>query len=434
MGANLLPLYSWFRIIGWNPWHAFGLADTTGLALTNDCDSLVHRYAWQNSDAAGHIEIEEAIATAEARLGEYLGYNVAPQYAVKTIPWPRYHDASMMRWTAADTDGRRLNLALGEGYVQALGIEAHTAISLGAAVVYSDADGDGYQETFTVGPVATTVTDAAEVAAYIAAADRLTIEDEDSAIGPRWRIQPVRVTISGGLVTITGPRQVLVKPVRYEGVTNVGAGLSPANASTDFVTTLDVYRHYTNRDGTTSDTSQAVLVWETLPSSGCCGSVSISTAFSGSPFDPAAVANAIARVGIRDARRGLITPAEATYDAATGIWSSLNWTLCEEPDRVLVRFLSGYPLDSTGQMDKKWRTIVARMAAAELDKPLCGCSEANRRVAYWQFDLARTAGANDEQYGTTQAILECPFGTRRGQWYAWQQVSNLQTLRGFAVG
>jgi hypothetical protein len=54
---------------------------------------------------------------------------------------------------------------------------------------------------------------------------------------------------------------------------------------------------------------------------------------------------------------------------------------------------------------------------------------------HWQFDLARTGGADGESYGAiSQETVNNPFGTRRGAYYAWQQVGNLFQGRGFAVG
>lgn len=418
--------------MGWHPFHAFGVADTDLLAMSDSCNTLVHRYAYQNADAAGHVEIEQAIAEAERKLKDWLGYSVAPHYVSEVVPWSRLADG-MSRGGAYDADGRWLSVQLSEGYVQAVGVEALSVISAGAAVTYSDTDGDTIEDTFTIGPIATTVTDVDEIALYFASGDRFTGPDFESAVGERWRILPIVVTLSGGNVTIRGPKQLLVKPIKYEGVVNIGSGLLP-NLAGNFATVMDVYRRYTNRDGTTVATSQAVIEWETAPVIGCCGSVDVSTAYSGSPYDPAAVAQAAARVGLRDARRGIVTPAEAAYNTDTGIWSSLDWTVCAEPDRVLIRYLAGYPLDATGQMDAKWRRVVAYMAAAELDKTVCACDAANARISYWQFDLARTAGANDEQYGTTQQILDCPFGTRRGQVYAWRNVQQLRQLRGFAAG
>jgi hypothetical protein len=82
-------------------------------------------------------------------------------------------------------------------------------------------------------------------------------------------------------------------------------------------------------------------------------------------------------------------------------------------------------------MQHAWRVTVARLAAAELARPICACDEANREIFRWQFDLARTAGAGDEAYGAIAAgDLDNPFGTRRGHVYAWRQVKQLRQQLG----
>lgn len=415
----LLPLDNFRSILGFHPAHFWGVAGENELtAIRSNCPCLVRQYAWQLSDAVGRHEIAQAIETAEARLREWLGYSVAPRYTVETLAWPS-------PWPG---DGRWQTVQLSEGYVQAAGIESLAAIGAAAVVAYSDVDGDGLDETFTIS-AATTVTDVKEIAVYFAAADRFDGPDFTDDVGDRWRIQPISITIAGGTVTVKGSKWLLVKPILHEGFTNVGAnGLEPTTVG-NFVTTLDIYRRTTGADGTTAATSQGVIVWETEPHYSCCGNVSESSAYSGSPYDPAAVAQAVARVGIRDSEHGIVAPAEASYNTTTGIWSALDWTVCAWPDRVTVRTLSGYPLDADGQMARQWRTIVARLAAAELARPVCGCEEANRELYYWQFDLSRT-GASDELFAAP-ADLDNPFGSRRGHLYAWRQVKNLRQLRGF---
>lgn len=433
---NLLPLDTWRSIISFHPTHFWGVAgtQTEALAVDTGCESIVRQYAWQNSDAVGRQEIAQAIETAETRLREYLGFSVAPHYTTETVNWPRYLDLTLMQGGAIGADERRLSVQLSEGYIQGIGVEQLTALQAAAAITYSDSDGDGIDDLFTVTAAAPAdLTDIKEVALYFAAADRFSGADFADAIGDRWRIQPVTVTLSGGNVIVKGAKWLLVKPQKYEGFTNVGAsGLEPSTAA-NFATTLDLYRRTTNTNGMTTDTSQAVIIWETPPGDGCCNSPS--TAYSGSPYDPAAVALAVARVGIRDARLGIVLPAESAYDSTTGIWSSLDWSICRVPDRVLIRSYAGYPLDSSGQMDQKWRVVMARLAAAELAQPICGCADANRALAYWQFDLARTSGANDEAYGAVSTEdLDNPFGTRRGAVYAWRQVKHLRHMRGVVPG
>lgn len=419
---NLLPLDTWRQLMAFHPWHFWGLADTDKLRVSSACNGLVTEYGWQATDAASRSDIREAIATAEQRLLDYLRYAVAPRYVEATVPWPTYLDAMYHRHLAIGGDGRRLTVQLPEGQIQAIGVEQLTAEALAQAVTPSDPDGDGYDEQFRVGPIATTITDASQIAVYVAAGDRFDGPDFTSAVGDRWRIQPITITISGGMLTITGARWLLVPPIQYQGLTGIGSGLNPAAAA---VTTLDIYQRTTDTNGTTTDTSQATIVWDT--DLNCCDGA---TAL-GSPFDPAATGSAVGRVGLVDASNGIVAPAASAYDAGTGVWSSFDWTMCSEPARVIIRYLAGYPLASDGQMNRTWQVIVARLAAAELARPICACDEANRELYRWQFDLARTSGAGDEAYGAvSQEDLANPFGTRRGHVYAWRQVKNLRQLRG----
>ncbi len=431
---NLLPLATWLELMGFHPFHGFGIAGTGALKADTSCNMLLRRYAWQNSDAASHVEIQQAIETAETKLRQWLGYGVAPRYTSETAAWPPRADG-LLRWGAVGGDGRWLSVQLSEGEIRAVGVETLTAISTNVAVVYSDTDGDGIDDTFTV-TAATTATDTSQIAVYVSAADRFDGWGSTTATSDRWRLLPVQITISGGTVTVRGSKVLCVRPIKYEGVSNIGAnGLEPTDA-TNFVTTLDLYTRTTSGAGQTVTTSQVVITWETRPSHGwwcCCSACSTSGSdpFSGSAFDPAAVAQAVARVGVRDATLGLVTPAEAAYDSTTGVWSAFDWSVCDVPDRVTVRYLAGYPLAADGQMQEPFKTIVARLAAAELGRPVCGCEAANRELARWQFDLARSAGANDEAYGAvSQEDLANPFGTRRGHVHAWRQVKNLRHIHG----
>lgn len=424
---NLLPLENWRQILQFHPFHFWGLADSTLLKSYEGCSPLTRQYGWQNSDAASRTEIAAAIATAEERLFDKLGFWPAPAFIRETVLYPWQGQA----W------GRWGSVQLSAQHVQAIGVETWTAISAAAAVIYTDVDGDGYMDTFTVGPVATTVTDPDEIALYFAAADRFDGPDFSTDVGEHWRIAPVRVSLSGGNVTIKGPAWLLVKPVTYEGVTNIGAnGLAPAttvSTPAHFATTVDIYRHYADPTGTTAATAAATLIWETRPCHGawCCCDGCTNTTTQGSVNDPSGVATALARVGLRDPVHGIVSIGEATYNTTTGLWEASCCGSCDMPDRATIAYQAGIPLDSRSQMDPYWQTIVARFAAAELARPVCGCDDSNRELARWQLDLART-GASDELYGAiSQEDLNNPWGTRRGQVFAWRAVQNSLQLRGF---
>jgi hypothetical protein len=421
----LLPLETWRSIIGFHPWHLWQLANAT-IPLTSQCNDLIRQYAWQEADAAGRSEILEAIATAEQRLKDYLGYWPAPKYDEEEVQWEQFYQTGVDYIARAGVDGRWPGAALSSGYIQAIGTERLTAINATAAVTYSDLDGDGLDDTWTTGPIATTVTDVKKIAVYFAAADRW----DGSGVGDAWRIAPVQISISGGFVTVKGRRWQVVKPVKYEGANpgNTDGAFDP-DTDANFVTTVAVYERTTDPTGTTVDTAQAKFIWETRPWPfwACCGGASDNST------DPAATAEGIGRATIRDSVLGIVGIGAGVYNSTTSTWSSGNWAACYPPDRVMVRYYAGYPLDSSGQMASQWRTIVARLAAAELPKPRCDDGNGNRNLFHWQFDLARASGQLEEQYSVSPEDLNNPFGTRRGQVYAWKQVQNLKNMRGFSV-
>lgn len=427
---NLLSLEDWRRIMGLHPYYFYNL--TTGGVEpiypnnkpSSVCLSYVRKYAWQGADMLGREDIEQAIETAEKKLRDYLGFSIAPQYEAQTVPWPTFYDHTRTRFVNSDPTGHFIGVRLpNSGYTQALGVERLTLIgtvttlALGG-LVFSDADGDGLNDTFTI-TIATSVTDPDKLAVYFAAADRLDSE----AVDERWRIRPVKVSIAAGTATIKGRYWLLAKPIKYEGV--LAQPLDPT-VLTNFVDSLLVYERTTDPDGVTVDDAQATVIWETRPCGGwwCCGCASSGPSYlpPDSSHDPGAQGMAIARAGVRDAKMGSVIVGEAVLDVTTGVWSAMNWAACSsEPDRVTVRHYSGYPLEN-GNVSQRWQTIVARMAAAEMTKPICACDPANKQVHQWAFDLARTAGNNDERFAVSAADLDNPFGTRRGQVEAWKAV------------
>lgn len=421
----LLPLETWRKYFGYHPFHFWGLANET-VPVLSGCNAIVRQYAWQHVDAVGRSEIKQSIEAAEARLLEYLGYAVAPRYTSKTVPFPRYSNINLWRHgVMLGADGRMAPVELHDGYIQSVGVEVITSLG-DVGFVLSDRDGDGVDDTFTA-TVATTETDPGNLAVYFVAADRL----DSAPLGEDWRIEPVQISIAAGTATVIGRWYTLVKPVKYEGADPNSAPLDPSVAA-NFAAAITIATRTTLTQGQTVDNAQATLLWETLPCYGwwgCCDNLPV---YSGSENDPGAVGMSVARVGIRDAKAGVVLPGQAVYDTTSALWRAVDWGAFREPDRVTVRYLAGYPLENY-QVAKKWQTIIARMAAAELARPICACISANQELFHWQFDLSRAAGSNDEQYSIGPADLENPFGTRRGQVWAWKQVKNLTLGHGTLI-
>lgn len=432
-----LPLETFRELMGFNPFWFYGMADSSewlrpGAQVGNQgCRGVTKEFSWQDRDYAGRQDIREAISRAEQKMALQLRYWPAPKYFEDTVEWPRYYDNRFIRNMPADSDMRWLRVKVPNGWVQSAGVETRTAISIAKGVNYFDNDNDGYDDIAIIGPVATTVTDPKEIAVYFNASDRYGY---DNNLSEKWRIAPLRISISNGQLTLYGPAWMFVRPVLQSSVT--ARDIDPHENPSPFANTVDIYRRYTDGSSTDVNQSQGVVYWETRPNH-CgyclCGSCTNSSVVTGSPYDPAATSRAVARVGIRDSKSGSVTPAESLFDVTTGTWSSINWWVCEEPDRVTIRYLAGYPLDSDGQMNPRFRELVAILAAAELARPISGCSESNRILFYWQQDLAKT-GREDDLYATSADILDNPFGSRRGQVHVWREVVNLARGTGIRAG
>jgi len=416
----LLPLDTWRQDIGLNPWLFWGLADNNIIKDNAKCSGLLREYSWQGTDMAGRDDLRRAIERAEEMLFNLLNYRVAPQYIeTKPLPWPRFYEANMVRWQDMDATGRRVAMLAPEFHIQAMGIEQLTAIGLNTALVFSDEFNTGFDDTFTI-TLPTTVTDVSQIAVYFSAAERF----DDTRTIDRWRIEPLSITISGGNVTIIGRRWLIVRPILYEAPTL--NAINPTNAA-NFATTLDVYQRTTNGDGATTDTCQATLVYETSDCGGwgagfCCDPLNGST-------DPGTVGYVIARAGIRSRELGLITPAQAAYNASTGLWSS--GCCYVEPDRVILRYLAGYPLER-GQMAQRWKQATTMLAAAELKRRVVACRETNERLHDLQLDMALQS-TETERYQRSQADLDNPFGTRLGHIQAWKMANNNILRRGYSA-
>lgn len=420
----LLPLDTFRKTIAYHPWHFWGMSGTLA-PVTSSCNSVVRKYAWQTADASGRDDISESIDVAERKLLTQLGFSIAPHYVIETQRLPTYPDVRSSKIGYVNSAAQWMDIQLKEGYVQEIGAETRTLIGNvtrstpavpGDTLKFYDYDGDGLYETF-IATIATVVTDPNEIAVYFTAADRL----QGDPVSEAYRIAPVKVVIAAGTATITGNVWLLVKPILYEGVSPTG--LDPATL-TNFVSTLAVYRHYCDPTGITTGTAQAMLIWETepYPAWATCCNTNNST-------DPAALAYSIARVGIRDSRRGACYIGGATWNASTGVWCGVDWALCRPPDRVEIRYLAGYPLDN-GQIDQRYATITARLGCAELARRICACDVSNREIFRWQFDLTRMSGGADESYSAPAVDLENPFGQRRGHVEAWREVRALRHIKG----
>lgn len=430
----MISLEQWREQFSYHPWHFWQMAtnEVAGLEVTSACNSIVTEFAYQNDNSVGRSEIRAAIETAHDRLFEHLNYRAGQEYVTKKLQYPRPYDARMNWNYAADAQGRWLAVNAREGFIREAGVQAFEDLGE-QAVVLSDQYGTGVDDTFTVTATVTAGTDPDQIELYFASSDRLDSE----ALSAKWRIEPIKVTVTGTTATIIGRTWLLVRPILYHGWAAPQLDLSN---TTIFVDTVEVRRRYTDPDGITIDDAQATLIWETDPPYNCCPCISCTSdtpTFDPHSSDPAAEAMAIARVVIRDARMGELGVGQSIYDSTNDRFVAVNWNVCKPPDRVILRYRAGAEVDEVNSQiggAGSWTKVVSRLAAAELAPfRICACDSANQQLHRWQFDRSRAAGANAEQYRISEADLANPLGTRAGHIYAWQRIRNLLITRARSI-
>lgn len=410
-----LSLNEWIAIMGFNPWISNQLTNKL-VPIQADCSRLMFEYDWQSADRAGRQSIRNAIQHAEELIRQYAGYGASPAFREATIRYPVFGDTRFARTRDIGSDDQWLSVVLPEGQIRALGVQVDTTPVV-AALVYTDDDGDGLFETATATaavPAGTTI-------------DQVVARFLQSDCGSRTppEVAPRSVALVGTAATMIFDTWTLVRPVRQTSA--IPAILDPGNgaapAATVCAASVEIFRRFCDPTGTTEATCMALLTWETAPWPWwCCGT--------GDSRDPAATATALCRAVIRDAETGVVGFGEVTYDATTGEWSTpCNWRRCRPPDTVTIRYQAGLPLDGIA-MQQPWQTIVARLAAAELARPICACMAANKELFEWQADMLKT-----DQLGY-QAPNDAtnPLGARRGQIFAWRWITRNQLTRGIYAG
>lgn len=321
-------------------------------------------------------EIARALGQALRRIVEHLRFYPRPIWLEDTIRLGKGYPWQLQR------------LRTQWGYVEAFGQRATSLISAGASVVYSDADGDGVNDTATITVASSVDPDEAQIFFQVA-------DGAPAAADIRYEIEPVIVTASGGNLIITGPRALFVKPSTIWNVPYDDANKQTLNAADttdvgDFVTAVDVYRVY-------NDTTTPVQVIEDpifKQTTGLGGNV-------------------------------LTTGVARLLDDRLGIFEAR----VEDPDclryaeAVKIYYKAGYPL----QFDRPDYTLaeaVIRLANTMMGRQLCSFCDMTDNM--WSDDRMPPNSQNP----VSQRHVNNPFGTMKGQIYAWLAVMDYALPRG----
>lgn len=398
---TLLSLDRYAKLIGINPVHFNGAQGSTYWPDFGNCEDVWYQYPWQHEDDfASREDLAYAISDAEDEIAAILGYYPAPKWIYGEV-----HD-----WNAMY--GYAPRIVTDYGYVISGGVRASDLIEAGASVTYSDPNGDGWNELATVS-VATALTNEQQIKLYFAGMSGV----------PEWEIRPLKsVSIAAGVATITLDSWLLFDPDYWEAVPGqTGVSIINPEDSGSYVTTVDVYREYTD-----TTVAHATLYWEALgslsilcPSCGGTGCARCSLTAQDGCFS------------IHDAVNGIVTPFPASYSEDSEQWTEVAMSVGRPPDQVKVHYLSGWmdrdyaQGNSLDPLSNQMAQAIAFLATARIHRDMCACDSTRKYIHELQRDL--TQSTRDAFYVRfrEQEIFSNPFGTRVGEMRAWNMIRNL---------
>ena len=379
---TLLPLDSWAKILGINPWTFNQFATDLPVAITTQCNDAWYQHQWQK-DFLSREEVAQAIDAAEQLIAEQVSFYPAPKYIENELNEPRQpRDHGVGRVLAPS--GQWKPLSTKYMYVREAGKILRTLLDIDAAVVYS-AKIPTFEETFTITVTTANVENADQIGVYFIEADRL-----DEAIDETWRVRPVKVAVSGTTVTITGHKARMVKPEKAE--TYEAVKLSATTAA-NFVTEVAVYRVTTDQTNTAANPAQGIASWDPPP--GCEDDCVVKTG-------PVCLSN---------------------YNADAGVvrmqLKSADRPFAWQPDRVHINYLAGLPLEN-GDMNRAWARAVTYLSVTLVAGEKCGCERSNRAIRWWRMLPSSSGATSDARPITPREVDMNPLiSPRRGAKYAW---------------
>jgi hypothetical protein len=272
------------------------------------------------------------------------------------------------------------------------GSRGTTVISAGQAVVYSDVDGDGVDDTATITVAAGSLTNTSEIQIFFQVAD-----GAPAAADELWEIEPATVALVGANFVITAHRSLFVKPSTIWAVPyTYDAGnldtphYADIQVAGDFVTAVDVYRVY-------NDTTNAVqLVSDDYIGTCNCSAVT-------STYSAAGARITNPRLGIFEVR--------PTACGCNGFIES-----------VKINYRAGLAL-VRGAVDPTLAEAIIRYANTHFGQPPLALSD--RVNEKWTYDRSP-----EDRELLTPDVIHNPFGIQRGSVFAWRTINNPR----FAIG
>ncbi len=412
---TLLSLNRYARWLGLDPLHFAG--GYSALRPAGTCNDIWLQYDWQDGNKASRHQLAGLIAKAEEDIALHAGYWPALVWiSDEWQPYPRpYRPQLYGTGYTGRGDYKPMNTKW--GYVWYGGQRAVTAIDPVEVTRDADvdADGDGFAELaqFTITNVATDF-NVCQLRAYfkvyaVPGADNCRTDPASIGADPAWEVRPVTATLLGTTLTVTIPIWCLFKPQLQEALNATGIDADDVDS---YVDTLLFYQEYND------PSEQAQFLWG---EPGC---------------QTAACAKSVQAgcLDVRDPRNGTVAPQPGTYDADSETFTYASWTEGREPDSVRFWYRAGYQPEVAPGCDplaQYWASLIAILATARLERPLCACSAAQSKADQWRTDVTY---AGDHSFQLGMDTLECPLGHRRGEVHVWKHLTGRPGLvKGKAV-
>ena len=422
---TLLSLAEYAKTIGLNPahfWGGFG-GDTLVMPVTQ-CDAVWPEYPWQNKDTISRESLRREIDTAVSDIADHLGYYPTVHWTTQEIKnFTKFYRRTHTQYGNSNVKGFPKTIKLSHGKFVAPGPRAVSLIdtaSEGVELVYSDADADTFEELVTI-----TVTIPAATQNIIDASwydfspeqwIRAYYPGEGGALDSMIQ-EPKSVTISGSTLTMQYNTWQFVDPDLWEWLpTTDKFSAIDLSVTANLLSSVDVYLEYPDYA-----TRSAEIIWnpahvcDVCDGSGC-------TKCSYVVQDGCIIA--------RDTHVGSITATPATWDATNEKWLQATLGQARAPDMLRTWYLSGDRSErflsgrSLSAMREPIKRAISWMVTARLERPLCECGSA--RTLYDDLSRDLTLSSSEGNFViASQIVLSNPFGSRKGEVMAWQQVSRM---------
>lgn len=404
-----LSLERFAQIIGVNPVHFAGGAGSEVWPTSVHCGQVWPQYTWQVPDnIVSREELAIAIRSAEDDIARVLGYPPGLTWAgPETISLISFWNpgVAFRNWlTTGDGTARLIKLQHGE--IRAGGQETPvTTYGPLRPVTYLDVDGDTYAEVARFANPETDPTVKPDLRNW-----RFFLPDQDALaaeIGDPVEIRGARIRTIAGLHYVEFDAWQLFRK-QLLTATPILSGFSPVaiDQPGSYVTGLYAVKDEGN------DLPAARVRWT---QGHICGQ---------SACPACASTTADGCLAIADSHLGLVYPVLGS--CVDGVWTQNEVCACGNPSEMTVWYRAGltskvYEAGNTQDpLDPYWAQTIAFLAAARLEKPVCGCTNVQTVMTELRRDLALADG-NDNIPNTDFELLGNPFGTRVGEVKAWRR-------------